>query len=309
MQKIIGMFSVVFWVALVGLLPTAAQSAEDIEFVCADGTPIYNGIQVVVNMRTGFSYTATALGTEGFDPVLAVVEENGDLMCNDDNVNAANYELSLPTISGRSGRLDSQVRFTYTGSQAFGDVSLVVGGFADSVGSFAVILEGMYVTAEDGPGDPISIRLNRKMTGDNAQVTVYMVALNRLDPLMRLVDFRQNPALTLIDENNLAVECDDAGNANLCWGESYDLNGGYITSPIAGGRVPTITTDSMMIVPVDELLSFDFEWADFLMTSYNRNTTGEYIVVIHFIIDEAPPLDVEGDAFTDRGAADGVAAR
>ncbi|NOG51547.1 MAG: hypothetical protein HND48_20570 [Chloroflexi bacterium] len=46
---------------------------------CPDGIAFNNGVEVVVNMRPGFSYTATAIGIGDFDPIIAVSDENGNI--------------------------------------------------------------------------------------------------------------------------------------------------------------------------------------------------------------------------------------
>ncbi|MBL8119903.1 MAG: hypothetical protein JNJ78_20395, partial [Anaerolineae bacterium] len=60
-------------VLLVVAFPVSAQknkgSGSGIEVTCPDGTQIFNGVEVIINMRAGFTYTATAIGVNGYDPV------------------------------------------------------------------------------------------------------------------------------------------------------------------------------------------------------------------------------------------------
>ena len=77
----------------------APDGPVGVDVTCPDGRRITNGVKVtVVQMRTGFDYTATAVGINGFDPVLAVLDPQGRAaLCNDDERNAANYSADLPT--------------------------------------------------------------------------------------------------------------------------------------------------------------------------------------------------------------------
>src|SRR5262245_29821169 len=120
---------VLFLVAIcVGLmitpLLTEAQSSggSGMSVTCTDGSEFDNGVEIVVSqMRSGFTYTATAIGLNGFDPVLAVLDtKTGNGLCNDDEPDASNYAANLPTTgyvpaSGTSG----QVRFNQNISKTF----------------------------------------------------------------------------------------------------------------------------------------------------------------------------------------------
>ncbi|MBC7810416.1 MAG: hypothetical protein H7175_04680, partial [Burkholderiales bacterium] len=81
----------IFVFLLLGLLslgvlagPVNAQSAG-ITVTCDNGQTINNGMEVtVIQMRSGFTYTATAIGINGFDPVLAVIDTTtGSGLCTD----------------------------------------------------------------------------------------------------------------------------------------------------------------------------------------------------------------------------------
>src|SRR5260221_12132881 len=64
-------------------MPVSAQkkgkggSTDGINVTCPDGTEIQNGVQVVVNMRPNFTYTATAIGVNGYYSVIGVGDFNG----------------------------------------------------------------------------------------------------------------------------------------------------------------------------------------------------------------------------------------
>jgi hypothetical protein len=104
---------------------------------------------------------------------------------------------------------------------------------------------------------------------------VYNIAVtSAYDPTLRLVDGDLN---TIIDNNNQPVQCDDAGNAALCWGESFPLSSSVISR--TGGR-------QLGGGPFDSMLSFPLGPADtgsffnFIINSA-QNTFGDYVMVFH----------------------------
>jgi hypothetical protein len=86
--------------ALVLMTPVLAQAqSAGMSVTCDNGASFDNGVEVIVNqMRSGFTYTATAIGLNGFDPVLAVLDANtGQGLCSDDESSASRYSANLPT--------------------------------------------------------------------------------------------------------------------------------------------------------------------------------------------------------------------
>jgi hypothetical protein len=246
-----------------------------------------NGIEVtVIQMRSGFSYTATAIGLNGFDPILAVLNtDTGDGTCVDNEPNATYYAVDLPT-TGLTSPSDStaQLQFSQNTGAGMADQSLVVGGVDNMPGEFVLILEGMAVTGADGAGDPFEIQVTPGMVGFGVPLTVYQIATtNDLDTytsLAYLEDDRWNYYFD--DDGNQIYYCDDAGT-DLCWGDSLDLSDSAVAQAnqrvLAGGGY-----DSMIQIPLqdqgfEEFLA-DGLWFDFLMSSA-QNTTGNYTVVIH----------------------------
>ena len=133
--------------------------APGISVECDDGTSFDNGVSItVVQMRSGFTYKATAIGIDGFDPVLAVLDaETGTGLCEDDSEGVEEYSALLPSGVAEMSLYNSQIEFANTSDEAFADISLVVGGFGNLGGEFFLILEGMYIDPEfDGIGDALA---------------------------------------------------------------------------------------------------------------------------------------------------------
>lgn len=269
------------------VLPAAAQD-EGIAVTCDNGANFENGVEVrVQQMRAGFTYTATAIGVDGFDPVLAVLNESGSGFCSDNAAEAANYTVNLPTTGGVSASSSSaQVRFNQATGQEFADVSLVVGSPNNTEGEFVLLLEGMAATAADGDGDPFAVRLTPGMVASGVPLTVYMISVtDDLDPLISRIE----PDYDLVyDDANNIVGCDDAGDAARCWGQSSSLGNSFITRT-NGRQLPGISTDAMLSIPLDGVTldpDPDFRFLNYLMTSYQQSTFGDYVLAFHIGLSE-----------------------
>ncbi len=278
-RKVLFVLGSLMLMSIIAALPAQAGNGNVTgeSVTCDDGGRFDNGVKVTVRqMRAGYTYTATAIGINGFDPVLAVLDARGDGLCTDDDPTAAYYDVDLPS-SGyvATSNTSSQVRFAQTSGRNMADVSLVVGGYGNTSGEFVLILEGMAVTSADGDGDPFSITVNESMISSGVPLSVYMISrTDALDPLIYGVDDKGN-YLTDVDNND--IFCDDAGDSSSCWGQSVKLSK-YAISTRDGG-LPGGPYDSMLYLPLTEDnngLAFDL-----LMTSSHQQTLGQYMVVIH----------------------------
>jgi hypothetical protein len=264
------------------VIPVQAQQSglDSASVTCPDGTEISNGAEVQINMRPGFTYTATAIGIDGFDPIIAILDENGVQACNDDEPDAANYTADLPTSGEVSGSdTDAQLPFSHSFND-FANISIIVGDYEGATGEFLLILEGMAVTSADGngdgSGDPFSAHLTQNMVNSGVPLSVYMLSAGGdLDSYIGFVDSDNN--VIVLDEGE-RVECDDAGDSDTCWGESSDLNGTRVGNTRGRG------TDAMMSIYLDGFPldpNPEFNYFNYLMTSYEQASFGDYIVVFH----------------------------
>ncbi|NDJ60206.1 MAG: hypothetical protein GYB67_03725, partial [Chloroflexi bacterium] len=286
MNRAVGIFVLIVLSLLLVAAPAlvSAQPAG-VSVTCDNGASFDNGVEIIVNqMRSGFTYTATAIGINGFDPVLAVLDETGEGLCSDDDSGAAQYSADLPTTgSVRASGLNAQVRFSQNSASAFADVSLVVGGFGNQTGEFVLILEGMGVTQADNIGDPFSVGITPQMVASGVPLTVYMMARGGvgLDPLIYLAD-PSSLGTIATDDRNQQIRCDDAGNPNLCYGSSSSLNNSSVT--IATGTLRSDQFDAMLGLSLDGLqLSSvpDENILTYVMTSFQRQTQGQYLLAFH----------------------------
>lgn len=261
---------------------TPAVTTGGVHVDCANNVSFDNGVEIIVRqMRSGFTYTATAIGINGFDPVLAVLDtETGQGLCADDEPAARNFEAGLPS-AGRvsAASTTSQVRFSQTSRQGMADVSLVVGGFDNAAGEFILIVEGMAATRADGKGDPFSVRLTPGMVASGVPLTIYMISkTNEFDPFMYLADENSN---IFTFQDGTGLYCDDAGGGD-CWGDSVDLSSSYV-SMVSGRLLPGGGYDAMLQIPISdfEVSPAEFFALTFIMTSYQQSTFGDYLIAIH----------------------------
>jgi hypothetical protein len=275
---------------IIAALPAAAQIPSGYSVTCDSGVSFDNGVEVVVNqMRSGFNYTATAIGINGFDPVLAVLDtRTGRGLCSDDAASAGRYSANLPSTGRVSASgLSAQVTFSQNSGQALADVSLVVGGFGNQTGEFILILEGMGVTAADGAGDPFSVNVTPGMVASGVPLTTYMLTRGdgRVDPLMFLAaPGTSSPA---IDASGVQIVCDDAGTTS-CYGMGTRLDNYNVT--IATGTLPGWQYDAMLTTNMSNLQlnpNREDNYLTYYMTSYQNRTQGQYLLVFHMGIADA----------------------
>jgi hypothetical protein len=137
----------------------------------------------------------------------------------------------------------------------------------------------MGVTSGDGAGDPFAVQLTPMVVNSGVPLSVYMIATtNALDPFMYLSTNGQ----IATDNSNTPILCDDAGNNARCYGQSFNLSGSSVTTlngNLGGGQYDAMlqidtTGTSLNANPENNFLQF-------LMTSYEQTTLGQYVVVFH----------------------------
>lgn len=247
---------------------------------CDDGGQFDNGQEyTVIQMRPNSNYTVTAVGLNGFDPMLAVLGEGGTGLCSDDTPSAAYYSAYLPT----TGEVDAsnytaQVSFNTYNQSTFSNITLVVGGRENGTGSYILIVEGMFASAEDGVGDIFSVKLSAGMIASGVPLSVYQFAVtNVVDVQIATVDGDYN---FVRDADKNYVYCGNAGDNSTCWGTHYSMVGSWVARSegryLEGGRYDAMM--SMELVPEDVDKFYNFAMRT------ESNTAGDYIAVFHAAI-------------------------
>jgi hypothetical protein len=254
------------------MLPASADQIGD----CPDNVDFTEAVEIsVIQMRSGFTYSATAIGINGFDPAIWVAGESDQGFCRDNTPEASGYSASLPTTGEvPTSDLSAQVSFSYDGTDPFGNLTLWVTGADGQPGEFVLIVEGMVVTDADGLGDPMSLAINPALLRSGVVPTAYMFSRDGgVDSFVGLIDSEYN---WLMDSDEVYMTCDDAGSS--CWGDSSEI-AGYWVAMSEDYWVEATSTDAMLSIPVsDETEGF---FLNFVMRSSGMTTFGEYLAAFH----------------------------
>lgn len=257
----------------------APEGPAGIDVTCPNGREIKNGVAMtVVQMRSGFNMTATAVGIDGFDPIIAVLDPAGRAVaCNDDSQAAGAYSADLPTTGQiQPNSSSSQLEFANVWA-SLADVTIVVGAFREGEeGEFLLIMEGMQYTQYDNAGDPFAMQITPGMLASGIDPTVYMISVtNRFDPYISMIN--ENYEGFFDEKGNQLWYCDDAGTSG-CYGDSITMLGSYV-SRTANRFLGGFGYDAMLTLPIEP--GEEFYWLYFLMHSSGFQTYGDYVVAFH----------------------------
>lgn len=255
--------------------------AEPVNIACTvNDAEIINGTTVtIVEMRPGYSYTVTALGIGNFDPVLVISTENGrTTACNDDSEAARGFSVTLPGLGTiRGNNSSAQVIFQQPIAD-LADMNINIGGAGGMSGEFLLIIQGMGVTDADGVGDPFRFLMTDGVAASDMPVTAYMIGVNQsLDPMLDTADEDFESYLQDVFSNT--IYCDDAGDDELCWGDSDSLTSASINT--SGSSIEADEFDAMIAIDPYDILADDMESMLFLATSYELSTYGQYALLFH----------------------------
>lgn len=284
-MKRFGIVFIVMLAVMALVVPAAhAQTLGEFSVECGDGTTFSNGIEFqVVQMRAGYNYTATVVGLNGFDPVLAVLNPDMTGLCSDDEAAANEYAAHLPTMGQvAASPRSAQLTFNHNDDSGFLDISLVVGGYGDARGEFILILEGMAATADDNAGDIYAVRLTESMVQSGLPLTMYALTRgqSQVDPGLANLAPGSTTAEAYVDSQGRVLACDDAGTAS-CYGDTVSLEGYSVT--LDSGVLPGWQYDSYLTLPIQNLAladDADMNWVNLLAGGVG-GSEGEYLVVFH----------------------------
>lgn len=285
------------WRLLIGslmllLMMSGRGHAQSIQYACENRVRFGNAVEVVLKGLPRGDYAVAALGVNGFDPKLAVIDAFGlEVGCVDDSVDdVRTFSMTLPTTGAiAASPLNARVVFSNRRSTPT-DYRVIVGGFADSTGSFALVLENLAVTddSESGGGLNVQVRVTANMSSSETPIGAYMIGIDSaLDPLLQVVD-ESNQPLVLAGR---PASCDDAGTTR-CWGASESLANVVINTL---RRNVARNFDAMISLPWDTLglVPGAEDTITLRFTSFNRATLGRYLAILHLGI--AVPVILDED--------------
>ncbi|GEM_PF-1938797 len=269
MKTIVATILACFWITA-----GAVVSAQGVEIDCGDNIIIQDGIDVqFLTVSPEDNHYITVFGIEEFDPVLAVFNQQQFGSCSDDAVEASGMSGEFPS-TGIIFENDLNSQLQFTGSTF---MRTVMSDFDNADGEAVLMVEGLTM---DGQPDRIDVVVTERMIESQIPLTFYALPVEEdLDLKLALVD---DNGVSLLDDNEEPVECDDAGDTDFCWGVNFSLLGAYANisgALIAEGTeispmltVPLTSDDLDSIVPVQVTQSpFD-----------QVGVTGEYVFVMHY---------------------------
>ena len=205
---------------------------------CDDQLAWTDGISVTfpaAAITTGI--TVTALGASGNDPVLALVDDNGNGTCTDDSAAALPYAINLPGYSLAAQINSSQVILNDAALRLF------VGNKGDTGGEIFLMVEGLTIVE----AQTLAISTTHSMIAANSSLTVWATSLDgSLDSVLTWVTEDNLPKL---DFEQKPYICDNAGVFDTCYGQSERLRDYNLT--LADSRnLPLDSPDSQLDIPI-----------------------------------------------------------
>lgn len=256
---------------------------------CGDENIRENGVEIIIrDLQGGLDYTATAIGVDRFDPVLAIVLGDEIIECVDNVREIDGYAIDLPTTNFiERGRGNTQIRFN-TGNQGdTEDVSIIVGEHDGNDGEFVLIMEGLFIEQSSEIGDIFSLRLTPQIIEAEKIPTVYAISVTGdLDPVLAYVNDEGD---VIVDEDEALISCDDAGFEESCWGESSELENFFVTRSFQR-QLDTQSYDAMLTVPFEDEVTEENSdepiFQNYMVNSYQGSTFGDYVIAFHVAIQQ-----------------------
>ncbi len=176
------------------LLTVAIPSSAQVSILCGTGDEFGDGVEIRLPDTLAGEYIITAIGLNGFDPILAVSYTDGFVECYDNVDYAADYAASLPTTG--------EVEPSFNSAQALllppmEDIeSLVVGGYENTTGSFLLIIEGTELTPDSA--DAFAVQVTPGMVESGVPLAAYLfAAVEDINPMLAQVDGSGNIVMSI----------------------------------------------------------------------------------------------------------------
>lgn len=260
-------------------LPITCEDESGNEVTLATGAHI-----IVEDMVSGLDYTATVMGIDDFNPIMAVVNGQGEIRCVDDARDTSDFTADLPTTNFiDSQSRNTQIRFNNGVNDDTGDVSIFISNIDEEPGAFLLTVEGMAVNEFDDAGDIFSIIMTEEIRAADVFPTIYAFSVTgRLDPTISLVS---DTGEVLTDDTETEIFCDDSGIEEICWGENVTLDSFYVTRSF-NRELRAREYDAMLTYQHPEDEEPDRERLSYLVGSYLGTSFGDYVVAFHITIEE-----------------------
>ncbi|MFP4321239.1 MAG: hypothetical protein ACLFTK_02180 [Anaerolineales bacterium] len=269
---------------ILGALPLLSVNASPSpQFAgCADEVDREHGLRFVMRNLNGMTMRVTAIGVDGFNPTITVLDNEDEIVtCNANSEEASQVAVDLPTVTTEAPNEGAaRASVNVPGDEGRLDYEVIVSGEDYSSGQFVFLYSGAEVFGSDNI-DRVSIFPSQSMADAEVPLNMYVLNLSGGESAV-------DPALTFSFGENFEQYCGKSSSESLCDGDHEDLTG-Y-----------TVTLDEETTRELngnDVMLRFNVggEAGEFTarIGSYNAATFGPYTMVVHSAL--AYPEDLGGD--------------
>jgi hypothetical protein len=256
---------------IVGLVP-AVHAAPSAQFAgCADEDGMTSGAHYKLIGLNGLSVTLTAIGADGFDPAITVIDAEGNIVtCNDNSRDTDEAFATLPTIEATASENTASVKFNVPGDQGRLDYDVYVTSPEGVNGEFLLIYSGAEVFGSDDV-DRFQIITNAGQNELEVPIGVYVANLKRPDLAI-------NPQVNLTLGETFEQECRASSSRSLCDGDSEDLTGFIVKLDNDTDETELFGDDVMLFISAGGVETAEFGVA---VSSVNAASFGAYHLMIH----------------------------
>lgn len=262
---------IIFALMLVLLVSAGAvHAAPTAQFKgCADEQGMQFGARFIAHSLNGFNMVITAVGVDGYDPQITVLDASGTIVtCNEDSDEAAQVAVNLPSVTAEPSPTSARADVRVPGDQGRLDYTIIISSQTGTYGEFVMFYQGAEIRPASEV-DEFTVVTNEGQVANEAPLGLYAVNLRRPEKAVY-------PTITFAYGDNFSQTCSKSSAAILCDGEFEDLTG-Y-----------SVTLEDETPIPLngdDAMLYYDLggEAAEFSLTvaSYQAASYGPYTLIIH----------------------------
>jgi hypothetical protein len=253
----------------VGVVPMAMAGNANQFAGCADEVGLEFGARFGVKQVNGLTMSFTAVGVDGFDPELTVLDQTGEVVaCDNDSNDVAGVSVVLPNVEAGPSDTSAKVEVTVPGDQGRFDFEIVVTGADNTSGEFVLLYEGAEVFGATNVDD-FSYTTTDLQAEAEVPFGVYAANLKRPD-----LAIDPEISVTFGDQSQT---CSKSSSSALCQGEHEDLTDFTVTLDEEAGPIALNGDDVMLYY---ELGGGAAEFG-ISVGSYQQASFGAYTLIVY----------------------------
>lgn len=259
---------------VVGLLVLASvpfvNAAPNNQFAgCADELGEQYGARFTVKQVNGFNMVITAVGVDGFDPAITILDQNGEVVaCNNDSADATEVAFNLPGATAEASELSARADVRIPGDQGRFDYTVIVTSNTETSGEFVLMYSGAEVF---GSTNIDSFEFITNEAQAEAEVPLGIIAANLKRPELAI-----DLELSFTYGSTTQI-CQDSSSTSLCEGDSEDLTGYTVTLTADDGPIALNGDDAFLRY----VLGGQADTYEIQVGSDNKASFGAYVLLLH----------------------------